>query len=163
MMKIRILPRIFFEKIQGTAEEDRLLYHYRIISINSSRGDDSLPPFSERNLNHRNLLCLTFDDVCNEPDPEDHDDCALFLTCQAEAIMRFADDGSMPMLIHCTAGISRSGAIGEILDWYFNRYIADNPADHLFFTQNNRQILANLLVRKVFLDYLNPINGAYRK
>ena len=39
----------------------------------------------------------------------------------------------------------------------------DNPADHLFYMQNNRQILANLLVRKVFLDYLNPINRAYRK
>ena len=154
-MKIRVLPRIFFEKIKGTAEEDRLLESYRIISINSSWGDDSLPPFSERNRNHRNLLCLTFDDVCNEPDPEDHDDCVLFSTRQAEAVMRFADDGSMPMLIHCTAGISRSGAVGEILDWYFNRYIADNPADHLFFTQNNRQILANPLVRKVFLDYLN--------
>ena len=132
-----------------------MIESYRIISINSSRGDDSLPPFSERNRNHRNLLCLTFDDVCNEPDPEDHDDCVLFSTRQAEAVMRFADDGSMPMLIHCTAGISRSGAVGEILDWYFNRYIADNPADHLFFTQNNRQILANPLVRKVFLDYLN--------
>ena len=162
-MKISVLPRIFFEKIKGTAEEDRLLDHYRIISINSSRGDDSLPPFSERNWNHRNLLCLTFDDVCNEPDPEDHDDCALFSTRQAEAVMRFADDGSTPMLIHCTAGISRSGAVGEILDWYFNRYVADNPADHLFFTQNNRQILANPLVRKVFLDHLNPINGADRK
>ena len=57
-MKIRVLPRIFFEKIKGTAEEDRLLESYRIISINSSRGDDSLPPFSERNRNHRNLLCI---------------------------------------------------------------------------------------------------------
>ena len=55
MMKIRVLSRIFFEKIKGTAEEDRLLESYRIISINSSRGDDSLPPFSERNWNHRNL------------------------------------------------------------------------------------------------------------
>ena len=36
-MKIRVLPRIFFEKIKGTAEEDRLLESYRIISINSSR------------------------------------------------------------------------------------------------------------------------------
>ena len=34
-MKIRVLPRIFFEKIKGTAEEDRLLENYRIISINS--------------------------------------------------------------------------------------------------------------------------------
>ena len=159
-MKIKALPRIFFEKIKGTAEEDRLLESYRIISINSSRGDDSLPPFSERNRNHRNLLCLTFDDVCNEPDGGD---CICFSIRQAEAVMRFADDGSTPMLIHCTAGISRSGAVGEILDWYFNRFIMENPADHLFFTQNNRQILANPLVRRVFLDYLNPINGADRK
>ena len=151
-MKIRVLPRIFFEKIKGTAEEDRLLESYRIISINSSRGDDSLPPFSERNRNHRNLLYLTFDDVCNE---SDGGVCICFSIRQAEEVMRFADDGSMPMLIHCTAGISRSGAVGEILDWYFNRYVADNPADHLFFTQNNRQILANPLVRKVFVDYLN--------
>ena len=68
MMKIRVLPRIFFEKIKGTAEEDRLLDHYRIISVNSSRGDDSLPPFFGRDRNHRHLLCPTFDDVCNEPD-----------------------------------------------------------------------------------------------
>ena len=159
-MKIRVLPRIFFEKIEGTEEEDRLLESYRIISINSSRGDDSLPPFSERNRNHRNLLCLTFDDVCYE---QDKGDCVCFSVRQAEAVMRFADDGSMPILIHCTAGISRSGAIGEILDWYFNRFIMENPADHLFFTQNNRQILANPLVRRVFLDYFNPINGADRK
>ena len=34
-MKIMVLPRIFFEKIKGAAEEDRLLESYRIISINS--------------------------------------------------------------------------------------------------------------------------------
>ena len=159
-MKIRVLPRIFFEKIKGTTEEDRLLENYRIISINSSRGDDSLPPFSERNRNHRNLLCLTFDDVCNELDGGD---CICFSVRQAEEVMRFAHDLTLPLLIHCSAGISRSGAVGEILDWYFNRFIMENPADHLFFTQNNRQILANPLVRRVFLDYLNPINGADRK
>ena len=156
-MKIRVLPRNFFEKIRGTAEEDRLLENYRIISINSSRGEDSIPPFSGRNRNHRNLLCLTFDDVCYE---QDKGDCVCFSVRQAETVMRFADDGSMPILIHCTAGISRSRAIGEILDWYFNRYIADDPADHLFFMENNRRIFANTLVRKRFLDYLNPINGA---
>ena len=151
-MKIRVLPRNFFEKIRGIAEEDRLLENYRIISIHSSRGEDSIPPFSGRNRNHRNLLCLTFDDVCHE---QDKGDCVCFSVRQTEAVMRFADDGSMPMLIHCTAGISRSGAIGEILDWYFNRYIAESPADHLFFMENNRRIFANTLVRKRFLDYLN--------
>lgn len=157
-MKIRVLSRIFFEKIKGTAEEDRLLESYRIISINSSRGEDSIPPFSERNRNHRNLLCLTFDDVCNEPDPEDHDDCALFSMWQAEAVMRFADDGSMPLLIHCSAGISRSGAVGEILDWYFNRFLMKNETDHLDFCRNNRHIIPNLLVREIMLKYIGGMN-----
>ena len=162
-MKIRVLPRIFFENNKGTAEEDRLLEKYRIISINASRGNDSAPPFSEHNRRHEHLLCLTFDDVCDEPEPENPDSYVRFSPRHAEAIMRFAGAGDMPMLIHCTAGISRSGAVGEILDWYFNRYIANDPADHQFFVQNNRQIIANSLVRKIFLDYLDPENGVCGK
>jgi len=155
-MKIRILPRVFFERIKGTEEENHLLEKNKIISINSSWGWDAEPPFSPENLTHRHLLCLTFDDVCNEPDPDDHDKCILFSEQQAEQIMRFADDGAMPLLIHCTAGISRSGAVGEILDWYFNRFIAEKPEDHFYFVQNNKQIIPNSLVRKFFLDYIKP-------
>ena len=154
-MKIRILPRIFFEKIKGTAEEDRLLESYRIVSINSSRGDDSLPPFSERNRNHRNLLCLTFDDVCNEPDGGD---CICFSIRQAEAVMRFAHDSSLPMLIHCSAGISRSGAFGEVLDWYFNRFLMKNEPDHLDFCRINRHIIPNPLVREIMVKYIGGMD-----
>ena len=64
-MKIRVLPRKFFEKIKGTPTEVELLEKSKIISINSSWGFDDTPPFSERFLTHPHLLTLTFDDLCN--------------------------------------------------------------------------------------------------
>ena len=78
----------------------------------------------------------------------------MFSPEMAERIMRFVDDGGMPLLVHCAAGISRSGAVGEVLDWYFNRYLTDNRTDHDDFIRNNRQILPNPLVRKIMMKIL---------
>ena len=154
-MKIRVLSRIFFEKVKGTPTEAELLEKSKIISINSSWGFDDTPPFSERFLNHPHLLTLTFDDICNEPEtPEDLGNAVLFNEAMAEHIMRFVDDGKLPLLVHCTAGISRSGAVGEVLNWYFNRYLERNTADYEDFTQNNRQIQPNTLVRQIMLKVL---------
>ena len=72
----------------------------------------------------------------------------------AHAIMRFVDDGKLPLLVHCTAGISRSGAVGEVLNWYFNRYLETNTADDEDFVENNRQILPNTIVRRIMLEVL---------
>ena len=154
-MKIRILPRAFFEKVKGTPTEADLLEKSKIISINSSWGFDDTPPFSERFLTHTHLLTLTFDDLCNEPEtPEDLGNAILFNKDMALAIMRFVDDGKLPLLVHCTAGISRSGAVGEVLNWYFNRYLENNTADNEDFVQNNRQILPNTIVRRIMLEVL---------
>ena len=112
-MKIRVLARMFFEKIKGTPTEVELLEKSKIISINSSCGVDDTPPFSENFFNHSHLLTLTFDDICNEPEtPEDLGNAVLFNENMAQQIMRFVDDGKLPLLVHCTAGISRSGAVG---------------------------------------------------
>ena len=51
-MKIRVLPRAFFEKVKGTPTEVELLEKSKIISINSSWGWDDTPPFSESFLKH---------------------------------------------------------------------------------------------------------------
>ena len=154
-MKIRVLPRTFFEKIKGTMTEAELLAKSKIISINSSWGFDDTPPFSLELLNHPHLLTLTFDDICNEPEtPEDLDNAVLFNKDMAESIMKFVDDGKLPLLVHCTAGISRSGAVGEVLNWYFNRYLERNAEDDEDFIQNNRQILPNTIVRKIMLKVL---------
>ena len=154
-MKIKVLPRIFFEKVKGTPTEAELLAKSKIISINSSWGLDDTPPFSPELLNHPHLLTLTFDDICNEPEtPEDLGNAVLFNEVMAEHIMRFVDDGNLPLLVHCTAGISRSGAVGEVLNWYFNRYLEHNAADDEDFTQSNRQIMPNFIVRRIMLKVL---------
>ena len=154
-MKIRVLSRAFFEKVKGTPTEADLLEKSKIISINSSWGFDDTPPFSERFLTHTHLLTLTFDDLCNEPEtPEDLGNAILFNKDMALAIMRFVDDGKLPLLVHCTAGISRSGAVGEVLNWYFNRYLERNAQDDEDFTQNNRQIQPNTIVRRIMLKVL---------
>ena len=154
-MKIRVLPRAFFEKVKGTPTEVELLEKSKIISINSSWGWDDTPPFSAELLNHPHLLTLTFDDICNEPEtPEDLGNAILFNEDMAYAIMRFVDDGKFPLLVHCTAGISRSGAVGEVLNWYFNRYLESNIADEADFEQNNRQIMPNTIVRRIMLRVL---------
>ena len=154
-MKIRVLPRAFFEKVKGTPTELELLEKSKIISINSSWGFDDAPPFSESFLQHPHLLTLTFDDICNEPEtPEDLGNAILFDEDMALAIMRFVDDGKFPLLVHCTAGISRSGAVGEVLNWYFNRYLETNTADDEDFVQNNRRIMPNTIVRRIMLKVL---------
>ena len=154
-MKIRVLPRAFFEKVKGSPTEVELLEKAKIISINSSWGFDDTPPFSEDLLNHPHLLTLTFDDICNEPETlEDLGNAILFNEDMAHAIMRFVDDGKLSLLVHCTAGISRSGAVGEVLNWYFNRYLETNTADDEDFVENNRQILPNTIVRRIMLEVL---------
>lgn len=159
-MKIRVLPRAFFEKIKATPDESVVLDNSKVISINSSWGWDAEPPFSPELQNHRNLLILFFDDIVNEPEtPEDLGRSILFAPAMAEQIMRFVDDGKMPLLVHCTAGISRSGAVGEVLNWYFNRYLETNPEDDADFTRNNRQILPNSIVRRIMLEVLDVENS----
>ena len=154
-MKIRVLPRAFFEKVKGTPTELELLEKAKIISINSSWGFDDTPPFSESFHKHPHLLPLIFDDICNEPEtPEDLGNAVLFNEAMAQQIMRFVDDGKLPLLVHCTAGISRSGAVGEVLNWYFNRYLENNTADDEDFEQNNRQIMPNTIVRRIMLKVL---------
>jgi len=154
-MKIRVLPRAFFEKIKGTPDEITLLDSSKIISINSSWGWDSDPPFSPELRGHKNLLVMNFDDIANEPEtPEDLGQAVMFSPEMAEQIIRFVDDGGMPLLVHCAAGISRSGAVGEVLNWYFNRYLTDSKTDYDDFIQNNRQILPNPIVRRIMMKVL---------
>ena len=62
-MKIKCLPRKWFEMIKGTVLEEQVLAQNKVVSIQSRSGYDSEPPFSEEALKSPNLLCLTFDDV----------------------------------------------------------------------------------------------------
>ena len=50
---------------------------------------------------------------------------------------------NLPFYIHCDAGISRSGAIGYMLNEYFNKFINENDEDNMFFINENKHILPN--------------------
>lgn len=147
-MKIRVLSRTFFEAVKGTPDEEALLTHHRVISIVSSAGCDAEPPFSDAMRQHEHLLCLRFDDVADGGGPPG---CIAFSEGQARAILQFVQDDDLPLLVHCSAGISRSGAVGEVLDWYCNRFLADHEEDHLDFLRHNSHIIPNPLVRRIML------------
>ena len=135
-MNIRIYARTFFENKIGTAEEKRLLDECRIISINDISIHPELPPFSMRFLQHPNLLVLFFDDVETEG-------ANTFTIEMARQIVRFVQNTyNRPLLIHCTAGISRSGAVGLAIAEQCGceeEFLRDNPD-----TQPNQLVLRKL-------------------
>ena len=146
-MQIYVHARSFFEARQGTKRERELFRDNRIISINSVSHPAEVPPFSEEFLDAENLLILYFDDVDegfpNAMTPE-----------QAKQIVEFARmEDNRPIIVHCTAGISRSGAVGEVLNWYFNRFEADD-SDYRKFEIMHPDIVPNSHVRRLLLAEL---------
>ena len=146
-MQIYVHARSFFEARQGTKRERELFRDNRIISINSVSHPAEVPPFSEEFLDADNLLILYFDDVeegfPNAMTPEQAKQIVDFI--------RIEDD--RPILVHCTAGISRSGAVGEVLNWYFNRFEADD-SDSRKFEIMHPDIVPNSHVRRLLLTEL---------
>ena len=147
-MQIYVKARSFFEARQGTTQERELFRYNRIISINNVSFPAEPPPFSEKFLDAENLLILYFDDVDagfpNAMTPE-----------QAREIVNFIRlEDNRPIIVHCTAGISRSGAVGEVLNWYFNRYLEDNPPVYRLNEIMNRDIVPNSHVRRLLLAEL---------
>ena len=68
--------------------------------------------------------------------------------------MKIADDGAMPLLVHCTEGVSRAGAVGVVLNEYFNRVIGDHEDDYRSFFLQNRRISPNPYVLRVMKETL---------
>ncbi len=156
-MKIDVKPRSYFEEIKGTPTEMEILATHRVISIVSSNGNDTEPPFSQEALASPNLLCMVFDDVIEDADEQ----FVKFSEADAKAILDFTCDDSMPVIVHCSAGIARSGAVGEALDSYYNCFLKANDEDHQYFLQKNRQIRPNTLVKRLLMReiYARPIEN----
>ena len=157
-MIIDVKPRSFFESIKGTPTEKEILATHRVISIVSSNGDDTEPPFSQDVLASPNLLCLVFDDVVEGAEKE----YTQFTEADAKAILDFICDDSMPVIVHCSAGIARSGAVGEALDSYYNCFLKANDEDHQCFLRHYQQRLRpNSLVKRLLMReiYARPIEN----
>ena len=147
-MKIDVKPRSYFEEIKGTPTEMEILATHRVISIVSSNGDDTEPPFSQEALASPTRLCMVFDDVIEDADEQ----FVKFSEADAKAILDFICDDSMPVIVHCSAGIARSGAVGEALDSYYNCFRTQNDEDHQCFLRHYQQRLRpNSLVKRLLM------------
>ncbi len=101
-------------------------------------GEDEGPLF---NFTNPRLLSLGFHDITRETDDLLGDSLVLFNEEQAEEIVEFVkriheDNNPIMLLIHCYAGISRSGAVGRAVAEYtglseefepLHRHITPNP------------------------------------
>lgn len=100
-----------------------------------------------------NVLSLQFDDVESDDDPEllSKYQYVVFNEEMAKEIHAFIDriDRSKPLIINCFAGVSRSGAVGMVLNEYFNRYLENNEWDYDTFFIQNRQIMPNATVSRI--------------
>ncbi len=60
------------------------------------------------------------------------------------------------IIIHCTAGISRSGAVGTVLNDYYNRFLENNKEDWYWFQYKGHEktLVPNPLVSSILKIHL---------
>ena len=141
-MKILVKSRKCIELLNSSTPN--WIQNKWIISIYSKNSYSPLP-------DRYNVLKLQFDDVT---EVDNYHDFIHFNDKMAEQIMNFIDENEIEshqkdFYVHCDAGISRSGAIGFLLNEYFNKFLFNNKEDNSFFVRNNRQIFPNPEVKKI--------------
>lgn len=141
-MIINVVPRKF---IKMFAKTDEFFKNNNFISIGEQEGYEGV------SANGSNILKLVFDD--SSPTETG---CTLFSPEQARSIKKFVDtiDKTKVLYVNCFAGISRSGAVGTVINDYVNCYLNDcekNDDWDLFF-QLNPQILPNAYVMRVMRE-----------
>lgn len=157
-MKITVKGRYYFEDLRGTAQEASIIDSHRIISVNSVRIHED-PPFSWEYWTANNILLLHFDDADPDDYPLMEENRAKnpnapsyhFMTDEdADEIVRFVEKPDpRPIIVHCTAGISRSAAIGVALNDYFNRKLSHDELEHERFFRLHLNISPNRHVMKL--------------
>lgn len=100
------------------------------ISINDTAGAESPPYFSE---NRANLKVMFFDDTDVDLYVNDKIKCRAFSEEQAKELYEFiaANRDKESCIVHCAAGISRSGAVGafvnDLFGENFEKFKRNNP------------------------------------
>jgi predicted protein tyrosine phosphatase len=142
-IKIYIVPKIQFEAILKNNKIDDTnvdtFKDYCFICINQSTGTYFHEPILKEE--HYNVLNLWFDDVEADMMLEG---IKAFSYSDAEKIIEFLDNNKKVkiLIVHCSAGISRSGAVGTFALDYLN-------GDKEFFKNTNPHILPNNRVMRM--------------
>lgn len=161
-MKIYVVPRYYIEK-QMTNNSNWYRNKW-IISIFSSEKGIDFSPLPDR----FNILKLQFDDIA-EKDIEninkyEKNSFIFFNKDHAKKIHDFIKtidvNDKKEFYIHCDAGVSRSGAVGYILNEYFNKFLKDDKQDNESFKLNNSHIMPNPLVVRLLKNELFGLSFA---
>lgn len=127
-----------------------------IISIFSTERGIDFSPLPDR----YNILKLQFDDVSEKDNiwSSENDNIIFFNEEYAKKIYEFIKEikvnDKKEFYIHCDAGVSRSGAVGYLLNEYFNKFLTNNKIDDEAFKMNNSHIMPNPLVVRVLKNEL---------
>jgi predicted protein tyrosine phosphatase len=140
-IKIKALPRDLFNQLAKDPEKEaEMIGRCWVISINSSA--DTGCPLSDQAIASGKVLVMKFDDICSELPG-----LKLMDEFQANQIVEFVK--KIPekaiILVHCTAGVCRSGAVAEVIDLFLN----DDPER---FYQENPYILPNAHVKTMLVN-----------
>jgi predicted protein tyrosine phosphatase len=153
-MEVVILSKQQFDaamanhKISDENVEER---HSLFISINDANGSNEQPYFKR---NHSNVLIQYFDDVDEDMSipiigTNEFKKCTAFTLDQAVQILEFinlpANKSRKQCIVHCAAGVSRSGAVGTFINDYFKGNYFDfkklnpniHPNNHIIRTLKN--------------------------
>lgn len=162
--RILILPKVGFDNAMkqigiDDSNVDTVYHSFAFISIGNSQRvagsgkqhNQFNPSFEENHWfksDHENVLNLVFDDIgptLKEQEPS----LVLFDESMAKAIIKFWEKNKgKKFILHCTAGISRSGAVGNFIRQVEN-------LNYESFKTDNPQILPNMWV----LDVLSKVYG----
>lgn len=134
-MRVYVLSKDQFEdqmrKNNRTDENIEMSHQVCLISINGS--DCQHPKYPELRpyfkQDHSNVLNLIFDDV-DEPENEQmyrefkEKGIIMFSESHARKILSFIEKNKdkLSCIVHCAAGISRSGAVGEFINDHIGKY-----------------------------------------
>lgn len=144
-MNVRVLSYQDFKQLiyaQGINDETVETYKKTIfISILDSEGWFAVNQFEK---DHTNTITLQFDDVLNsgELSPTNRSgNTRAFETTDAKKILDLLDANpdAKNCIVHCAAGISRSGAVGQIVNDYYK-------GDYNVYRRNNPRIMPNQMV-----------------
>lgn len=168
-MKIKVFSRNTTKRLLERKEAEVEYKNTIFISINTfskdyaTEGDKdgSEPtPVPEKFLDK--TLVLHFDDATNSSVSRIGCSLKLFNKEMAMSICKFIENklNEFPetdtIWVHCTAGISRSGAVGVVLNDYFNKFLENNSEDFYEFQHNGheRMLDPNPLVSRILKSTL---------
>lgn len=152
MKQIYIISKVTFDDQMFSREITRdnvWKLNEAFISINDTCGTDERPYFPN---NRDNVLVQFFDDIEKDLFKEKYGNITAFTAKQAMEIIDFLEKNRNKdsLTIHCTAGICRSGAVGEFACRYYE-------LDYKQFRMNNPQILPNPHVLQM-LTHIHRLN-----